>query len=307
MKTRQTEHVMAIPAPAAAVYRLIEDAENWPAIFTPTVHVQRLEPTGDGAEERLRIWAFAGANTVKSWISHRTLDPATGRIAFRQTRPASPVAAMRGEWIVAPDGAGCLVIFRHWFSAEHDDEATLGRIAQVVDHNSRAELDSLRAAVDRAHLLVDWEDEVGGDASQDELYRFLAEAGSWPGRIPHVARVELTEQPGDVQVLEMDTKPSTGGATHTTVSVRVLLPPDTIVYKQTTLPEFLHAHVGSWSLREDGTAVARHTVVLKQEAITAIIGPDATVSRAAELVRESIGGNSRATLRRAHELTAARP
>lgn len=306
MKTRQTEHVVAIPAPAAAVYHLIEDAEMWPAIFTPTVHVQRLHPTGNGSEERLRIWAFAGTS-VRSWVSHRSLNPAAGRIAFHQTRPASPVAAMRGEWVIAPDGDQCRVFFRHWFSAENDDEAILDRIEEVVEHNSRAELASLRAAVDRAHLLVDWEDEVDGGGGQEQMYRFLAEAGSWPGRIPHVARVELTEQAPDIQTLEMDTKPSTGGATHTTVSVRVLLPPDTIVYKQTTLPGFLHAHVGSWSLREDGTAIARHTVVLKEEAIKAIMGPDATVSKAAELVRESIGGNSKATLRRALELTSAKP
>jgi aromatase len=305
MQIRQTEHAITVPAPADTVYRLIADAERWPAIFTPTVHVEYL-PAGPGAEQRLRIWAFAG-DAVRCWVSHRTLDPVARRVSFRQTSPARPVAAMRGEWHVVPSGERSEVVFRHWFSAEDDDPAVLDRIEEVVEHNSRAELASLRDAANRAHLLVSWEDEVEVGSGQERVFRFLAEAGDWPALIPHVARVDLTEETPGVQLLEMDTVPSTGGDVHTTVSVRVLLPPDVIVYKQTTLPGFLTAHVGAWHVREDGSAVAKHTVVLKEEAITAILGPDGTVEQAAALVRRSIGGNSMATLRRARELAATAP
>ncbi|MGW2643523.1 aromatase/cyclase [Streptomyces sp. NPDC001393] len=303
MRTRHTEHVITVPAAADTVYDLIADAERWPAIFTPTVHVTYLPP-GPGGEQRLRIWAFAG-DSVKSWVSHRTLDRDARRIGFRQTEPAPPVAAMRGEWVVTPAGDTSRVVFRHWFCAEGDDATLLDRIEEVVDRNSLAELESLRLAAGRTHLLVDFEDEVAVGGGQRKVFGFLAEAGKWPGLIPHVARVELTEEPQGVQHLEMDTVESSGGDDiHTTVSVRVLLPADTIVYKQTTLPAFLHAHVGSWHVREDGTTVARHTVVLKEEAITAMLGPEATVEQAGALVRRSIGGNSVATLCRARELVA---
>ncbi|HEU5024189.1 MAG TPA: SRPBCC family protein [Spirillospora sp.] len=305
MQIRQTEHAITVPAPADTVYRLIADAERWPAIFTPTVHVEYL-PAEPGAEQRLRIWAFAG-DAVRCWVSHRTLDPVARRVAFRQTSPARPVAAMRGEWHVLPSGERSEVVFRHWFSAENDDADVLDRIEEVVEHNSRAELDSLRDAANRAHLLVDWEDEVAVGSGQERVFRFLADAAQWPTLIPHVARVDLHEDDTGVQRLEMDTVPSTGGDVHTTVSVRVLLPPETIVYKQTTLPDFLTAHVGSWHVREDGSAVAKHTVVLKEEAITAILGPEGTVEQAAALVRRSIGGNSMATLRRARELAPTAP
>lgn len=304
MEFRFTEHVITVPAPPDTVYDLIADAERWPAIFTPTVHVEYLSP-GPEDEQRLKVWAFAGG-AVKCWVSHRTLDKAARRVGFRQTSPAPPVAAMRGEWTVFPSSAGSRVVFRHWFSAEHDDETILGKIEEVVNHNSQAELASLRAAAGRAHLMVDFADEVPIGSGQENVYRFLARAEEWPELIPHVARVALNEEPEGIQLLEMDTVESGGGEdVHTTVSVRVLLPPGTIVYKQTTLPPFLTAHVGSWHVREDGTTVARHTVVLKEEAIAAMLGPDATVEQAAGLVRESIGGNSKATLRRARELAAA--
>lgn len=304
MEIRFTEHVITVPAPPDTVYDLIADAERWPAIFTPTVHVEYLSP-GPEDEQRLKVWAFAGG-TVKCWVSHRTLDKAARRVGFRQTSPAPPVAAMRGEWTVFPSSEGSRVVFRHWFSAENDDEAILGKIEEVVNHNSEAELASLREAAGRAHLVVDFEDEVAIGTGQGNVYRFLARAEEWPGLIPHVTRVALTEEPEGIQVLDMDTAESSGGDDiHTTVSVRVLLPPGTIVYKQTTLPPFLTAHVGSWHVQEDGTTVARHTVVLKEEAIAAMLGPGATVEQAAGLVRKSIGGNSQATLRRARELAAA--
>jgi aromatase len=304
MKIRHTEHVTTVPAPPDTVYDMIADAARWPAIFSPTVHVEYLSP-GPEDEQRLRVWAFAG-DSVASWVSHRTLDKAVRRVGFRQTSPAAPVAAMRGEWRVFPSGDESRVVFRHWFAAEHDDEAILGKIEAVVNRNSLAELASLRAAAGRAHLIVDFEDETAMDGGQAGVYRFLAQAQEWPELLPHVSRVALTEQPAGVQVVDMDTVESGGGeAVHNTVSVRVLLPPGVIVYKQTTLPPFLTAHVGSWHVRADGTTVARHTVVLKEEAIAAMLGPGATVEQAAGLVRQAIGGNSRATLRRARELVTA--
>ena len=305
MQIRHTKHVITVPAPPDTVYDLIADAERWPAIFTPTVHVEYMS-SGPEDEQWLRVWAFAGG-AVKYWVSHRTLDKAARRAGFRQTSPAPPVAAMRGEWTVFPSGEGSRVVFRHWFSAENDDETILDKIEEVVDHNSRAELTSLREAAGHAHLVVDFEDEAAIGTGQEDVYRFLARAEEWPELIPHVTRVVLTEEPPGIQVLEMDTAESSGGGDiHTTVSVRVLLPPGTIVYKQTTLPPFLTAHVGSWHVREDGATVARHTVVLKEKAIAAMLGPDATVGQAAGLVRQSIGGNSKATLRRARELAATR-
>ncbi|MBB5918330.1 ribosome-associated toxin RatA of RatAB toxin-antitoxin module [Nocardia transvalensis] len=307
MQIRRTEHVVTAPASADTVYDLIANAELWPAIFTPTVHVEIIS-ADDEPEQRLKIWAFAGGQ-VRSWVSHRTLNERERRVGFRQTEPAAPVASMRGEWAISPiDETSSKVVFQHWFSAEGDSADILGKIEDVVNENSLAELESLRLAAERSHLVVGFEDTVRIDAGPDRIYEFLAEAGKWPALIPHVGRVELTEDAG-VQTMDMDTVDSAGDSAdndvHTTSSVRVLLPPNRIVYKQTTLPPFLTAHVGSWDVRADGTAVARHTVVLREESILPMLGPEATVEQAAGLVRQSIGGNSRATLQRARAVIGA--
>ncbi len=53
MTTREVEHEITIAAPAPAVYRLLAEVTNWPRIFPPTIHVDRVEH--DGSQERIRV------------------------------------------------------------------------------------------------------------------------------------------------------------------------------------------------------------------------------------------------------------
>jgi aromatase len=302
---RTTEHSITVQAPPGEVYALIEDVLSWPVIFGPTVHVEHIG--AEGPHERLRIWAFVGSDQVRSWESRRFLDPDARKISFTQVTPPHPVATMAGEWRVSEQPAGgSRVDFGHSFTALVDDPSILDRIEEVVDRNSRAELESLRIAAELRNRLGDlvltFSDDVPVAGTQEVMYDVLARAGEWPDILPHVSRLELREEDGGVQFMEMDTTEG-GGAVHTTRSVRVCLPPDRIVYKQIGLPEFLSAHVGEWSLR-DGPhgGVATHTVILKEESIPRLLGPGGTVEAARALVREAIGGNSRITLACAREI-----
>lgn len=102
-----------------------------------------------------------------------------------------------------------------------------------------------------------------------------------------------------MQVMEMDTR-SPDGSTHTTRSVRICLPHDEIVYRQTVTPEVMAAHTGRWTLRQAGReveATAQHTVVIRTEAVPAALGPGGTVDRARELTRKALGTNSLRTQR----------
>ena len=81
--TREVTHEVSVDAPAAAVYQLIADIENWPLIFPPTVHVAKIESTG--RQELIRIWATANGE-AKNWTSRRSLYPAQLRIEFGGAR-----------------------------------------------------------------------------------------------------------------------------------------------------------------------------------------------------------------------------
>ncbi|MEU6422809.1 aromatase/cyclase [Streptomyces spiralis] len=303
MTTREVEHETTIHAPAAAVYRLLAEVANWPRIFPPTIYADR-EECGAG-QERIRIWATANGEP-KTWTSRRTLDAEALRITFRQEVTAPPVAAMGGTWIVEPmTGDTSRVRLLHDYRAVDDDPHDLLWIERAVDENSTAELAALKENVERDHaaqaqeLTFSFTDTVTIDGSAKDAFDFVNEAGLWPERLPHVARVRFTEDTPGLQELQMDTR-AKDGSTHTTKSYRVAIGHHRIAYKQVTLPALMTLHTGVWTFKDtdDGAAVAssQHTVTLNTDNIAQILGPEATVADARAYVHGALSTNSLATL-----------
>jgi aromatase len=304
---RQAEHTITVPAPAADVYRLVAEIENWPRIFPPTVHADYVERSGQ--QERIELWATAN-DDVKNWTSRRVLDPANLRIEFRQEVSAPPVASMGGTWLMEPvSAARCRVRLRHDYRAIDDDPGSLAWIEQAVDRNSQSELAALKANVERTDgRLFSFADTVRIGGSAKDAYDFLNEAQLWQERLPHVTRVDLQEKTPGLQILEMDTR-APDGTTHTTKSVRVCFPHRAIVYKQVTLPALMTLHNGRWSLVEDGDGVlvtSEHTVAINTANIAKVLGDSAGLAEAREFATKALSANSRATLGHAKEHAEAR-
>ncbi|WP_031518334.1 aromatase/cyclase [Streptomyces sp. NRRL F-5123] len=297
---REVEHEITVAAPAREVYRLIAEVENWPRIFPPTIHVD--QASQGAGQERIRVWATANG-APKNWTSQRALHPDTLRIDFRQEVSTPPVAAMGGAWIIEPLSAGqSRVRLLHDYRAIDDDPGGLAWIDQAVDGNSRSELAALRAnlefVVGSEKLTWSFEDTVHIHGSPKDVYDFINEADLWSERLPHVARVNLQEPEPGLQELEMDTR-SPNGSVHTTKSYRVCFPYDRIVYKQTTLPVLMSLHTGRWSFLPTVSGVAatsQHTVVLRPENVTSVLGPDAGIAEGREHVQHALSTNSRTTL-----------
>jgi aromatase len=298
---RQVEHTIQVSAPAEAIYELIAEVRNWPRIFPPTIHV---DYTHKGErDEHIRIWATANGE-AKNWSSRRMLEPERLRINFEQVVSAPPVAYMGGAWLIEElPGGDSLVRLLHEYRALGDDPDGLAWIDQAVDHNSRSELGALKDNVEAAHrardLTFSFEDSVHVDGSAQDVFDFVNEAHLWSERLPHVAKVRLEEDQQGLQTLEMDTV-AKDGSTHTTKSHRVTFPYHGIAYKQVTLPALLTLHTGYWTFaeNEDGgvTASSQHTVVINPDAVTKVLGPDATVEDAKEYVHSALSTNSLATL-----------
>lgn len=302
--TREVEHEITITAPAATVYELLADVQNWPQIFPPTIYVDMLEG-GSATEERIQIWATANGG-AKSWTSRRRLDHQSLRIDFHQEVSAPPVAAMTGAWQVEPlseDESRLRLL--HAYRAVDDDPAGLAWIDEAVDRNSRSELAALKRNVERVPDLQEstfsFEDVVRVNGSAEDVYDFLDRADLWGERLPHVAKVRLEEPAPGLQTLEMDTQ-AKDGSTHTTKSYRVTFPNRRIAYKQVTLPALMSLHTGCWALEDQGEQVvvsSQHTVVLNTDNIASVLGPDATIAEARQYVRDALSTNSRKTLNHA--------
>jgi aromatase len=310
---RQVEHEVTVHADAADVYRLLAEVDNWPQLFPPSVYVDYLERGGDS--ERIRIWATANGE-VKNWTSRRVLDPEALTIRFSQEVSTPPVAEMNGTWILEPAGDGQTRLrLRHEYRAVDDDPEGLAWIDKAVDTNSRAELPALKASVEAAtglaHLTLSFSDTVRIAGAAEDVYDFVNDARAWVDRVPHVARVRLTEDTPGLQILRMDTL-TKDGSTHTTESVRVCFPHHKIVYKQTTLPALMSLHTGYWLFEADPAdasvtvATSQHTVVINEANIAGILGPDADVAQAREYVQNALSTNSTATLGYARDYAESR-
>ncbi|MGW7231187.1 aromatase/cyclase [Streptomyces cyaneofuscatus] len=307
---REAEHETTVAAPAAAVYRLIAEVQNWPRIFPPTIYVQR-EAQGERAE-RIHIWATANGE-AKNWTSRRTLDPEQLRITFRQEVSAPPVAAMGGTWIIEPlSDSESRVRLLHDYRAIDDDPQSLAWIDEAVDRNSRSELAALKQNVEAAHaaenLTFSFEDTIRVNGAAKDVFDFINEAQAWPERLPHVATVRFEEPSPGLQELEMDTR-AKDGSTHTTKSYRVTFPHGKIAYKQVTLPALMTLHTGYWTFTEDDTgttASSQHTVTINTANIARILGADATAEDAKKYVQGALSTNSRATLGHAKDYAEAR-
>ncbi|MBV1855591.1 aromatase/cyclase [Catellatospora tritici] len=302
-QVRNTVHEITVDAPAKIVYNLLADVTNWPRVFPPTVHIEQVEQDGD--TERIRLWATANGE-VKTWTSRRTLDPDELRITFRQEVSQPPVASMGGGWFVEQLSEDrSRVVLTHDFTAVGDDPDNIAWIDRAVEHNSTTELASLKAAAEEIagldELRLSFEDSLHINGQLSDVYDFINEADRWSERLPHVATVDLREDTPGIQQLSMDTR-TADGSTHTTVSVRVCLPPDRIVYKQIKVPALMTLHTGYWQLTSEGdgvTATSQHTVVIKREAVEQILGVGATVADARAYVQKALSANSTATLRHA--------
>lgn len=298
-----TEHSITIAAPPEAAYRVIADVLSWPVFFTPTLHTERVG--GDDVDERIRIWAFANGE-VKTWTSRRHLNPGAKRVEFSQEITQDPVATMGGEWTVEPLSEDkCLATLTHDFTAVGDDPGKLDLIDRAVEDNSRAELERLQFAAERqaelGDLLLSFTETELVDGPVAEAYDFIYRCQDWPERLPHVSRLDLTEDVPSLQIMEMDTR-SPDGSVHTTRSGRVCFTNERIVYKQTQVPPIMTAHLGEWLFEEtpEGTRLsARHTAMIKPEAVPELLGPRATVADAKKRVREALGTNSMTTMRQA--------
>ncbi|MFJ8017083.1 aromatase/cyclase [Streptomyces sp. NPDC096339] len=288
-------------APAGVVYGLIADTTQWPLLMPPSVHVERLD--FDGTEDRFQMWVTANGE-VKSWFSRRAMDPVGRRVEFRQETPAAPALSLGGRWTVEDLGAG-----RSRLTLDHDFTVAEGRpddaawVGLATDTNSRAELDRIKEAAERWERLDDlvltFEDEIKVQAPPELVYDFLYRADAWPAHLSHVTRAEVTEDAPGIQHLSTDTL-GADGVRQTTESVRICFPAAyRLVWKETPATPLFAAHTGEWALFPDETgvtAVSRHSVLLREEAVETVFGPGADLAEARAYVRQALGRDSTATL-----------
>jgi len=202
-ETLHTEHSVSILAPAATVYDILADVSRWPLCFPPTIHAERASGTGE--QEQVRIWALANGQP-RTWTSRRVLDKSARRISFRSETPQPPVKSMVGTWIVtevAPDETEVRLL--HDFSLLTDVPAQREWVDRAVETNSTAELGSLKTAAESPDgLILDFTDTVTIEGTPAAAYDFIYRCAEWPSRLPHVARLAVTDHGIGITAADQD-------------------------------------------------------------------------------------------------------
>lgn len=288
---RATHHVH-VSAPAGVVYAVLADGAKLPLYCSQSIHVECLE--NDGDRERLRMWSLVDGR-VQAWTTWRTPDPVERRMEFRQKLPGSPLDSVRGVLSVRSEGPhDTRLELRYGL----DDEPDTEWVEQVVGHDIHAQLLQLKSFAERwtrlDDLVLTFEDSLRIKGPAELAYDFLYRAADWPELVPDVTRVGLTEATPGVQRMTLQRLTETGS--HTTAAVRICFPhAGRIVYKQTETLPLLAAHTGEWSVTPDETGTtltSRQTVVLREEDITAVLGPHADLADARRHVRARLGHDS---------------
>ncbi|GAQ51146.1 aromatase/cyclase [Streptomyces acidiscabies] len=304
-------HETEVDAPPSTVYDLITDVSLWPVIFRPTVHTEVLERTPQG--DRFQIWATVAGGEVSTWRSRRTFDAAARRVTFRQDHDNPLFGLMGGGWSCLPLAGGRTeVVLEHSFVPPPDQADARERIARTLDANGAAELEALRTASTLpgglGAWLVTFTETIGLTGTADAARAFIWDADRWPERLPHVAGLDLLEQPGGAQDMTMRTR-APDGTVHTTRSLRLLLPDGSIVYKQTRPPRALLGHSGRWAFDTDpsgsSTITSTHTFLLDPAGAADVYGPDVPAPEAAQRVRTALAANSRITMQHADRYSAS--
>ncbi len=312
-RVHRAEYAVDVAAPAGVVYGLIADTTQWPLFVPSALHVERLD--FDGCQDRFHMWVLANG-TVRSWLSHRTLDAARRRIEFRQETPADPVGSMGGRWSVEPTGTDrCRLRLEHDFTVVGNRPDDVEWVRRATDTNSRAELDRLRDTAQRwtslDDLLLTFEDSVRIHGPAEPVYDFLYRIGDWPAHLPQVLRADVDELGPGIQRVDTQILVD-GGRTHSWQTVRVGFPHSgRILFKHTQAPPMVDAHTGEWSVLPDEhgvQVVARHSVLLREAGVAEVLGSGTSLAQARARVREAAAGFSLGTLEaaRSHARAAVR-
>jgi quercetin dioxygenase-like cupin family protein len=152
-----TENVVDIAAPLELVWRLTNDLEQWPQLFTEYAKVEILERQGATVRFRLTMHPDEHGNAW-SWVSERTLDAANRRVTARRLEPGW-FTHMDITWTYEPLDSGTRMRWVQDFGMRADSPLDDEGMARRINANTRMQMDHIRAAVERqaealAHAVV---------------------------------------------------------------------------------------------------------------------------------------------------------
>jgi len=145
--TAHTDNAVDIAAPLDLVWRLTNDLERWPRLFTEYAAVEVLSREGPTVRFRLTMHPDEQGNAW-SWVSERTLDPDARRVTARRLEPGW-FEHMDITWTYEATASGTRMRWVQDFTMRPDAPLDDAAMAQRINANTRVQMEHVRAEVER--------------------------------------------------------------------------------------------------------------------------------------------------------------
>jgi aromatase len=143
-----TDNSVLIDADIDHVWRVTNELERWPDLFTEYSEVEILAETGTWFRFRLRMKPDESGR-VWSWVSERTLDEAAHEVVARRVEPG-PFEFMDIRWTYTPEGSGTRMRWVQDFRMRPDAPIDTESMRQRIDANSKIQMAAIREKVEAA-------------------------------------------------------------------------------------------------------------------------------------------------------------
>ncbi|HEU5333325.1 MAG TPA: hypothetical protein VFU73_11180 [Actinocrinis sp.] len=306
MTLHRTERDTVVAAPAPDVLALLTAVADWPLLLARIVHVEPLAL--DGAARLAHVWGLSPRG-IDDWVCRVRADPAGRALHVAHVVARAPASALSARWHAAPldPGHSRLTLFQE-FEAIADDPDAVRLLGRLFGATAESDLASVRdaAEIHAAHpgcrfTFGECVPLERGD-SADAAFDFLSRPEKWPENLPGIASVSLREEQPGTQWLEMGVE-EPDGSVRAELTARVCFPRRRLIVQKDVRPRvLLFSHTSRFAVERqvNGTMLScRHTVVLDPGAVTAALGPEATLADASDKVRRVVSAESLVTLRRA--------
>jgi aromatase len=147
----RTDNTVTIAAPLAFVWERMNDVEAWPRLFSEYAEATVLERRGDTIRFRLTTHPDPEHDgTVWSWVSERTVDPATFTTKARRIE-TGPFRFMEIKWAFRPAARGTEMRWRQHFSMKPTAPADDDTATEYLNRTTRIQMAVIKARLERAH------------------------------------------------------------------------------------------------------------------------------------------------------------
>ncbi|MFC0006522.1 SRPBCC family protein [Micromonospora siamensis] len=144
-----TENSIVIDAPLELVWRITNDVENWPRLFTEYASVEVLRRDGDTVLFRLTM--VPDDNGVSwSWVSERTADPASRQVRAHRVE-TGPFEYMNIQWMYDTEPDGTRMTWVQDFAMKPGAPLDNAGMTARINTNSAVQLAVIKERVERAH------------------------------------------------------------------------------------------------------------------------------------------------------------